>query len=108
MLRRILVITGALFVLAFLLFRLSGCSLIGLGIGALSDANTPDYTTIPGWEEGNIEPGTEIDILLNNGEQVSGTYIGLEHVLEEEYAEQYTEKYAESREILRDEVILPI
>ena len=104
MLRKISIFIGIFIVVAFLSFRLTGCcSLIGFGIGWRSDVNKPSHTAIPGWEVETVKPGKKITIFLNDGNSVSGRYIGFEHIP----ADEYTEKYDEGREKLRDEVLLP-
>ena len=58
-------------------FQLCGCSVIGLMIGAVSDASKPNQLTIPGWQVQTVKPGAWINITLTGGERLSGKYSGL-------------------------------
>ena len=93
----------ALILAIVLLFQISGCSIIGAGLGAIEDGSKPDTLFIQDWKIKGVEPGSKINIVLNDGNLVSGKYIGLEKVTAEEYAESY----ARSREQNMKEVILP-
>jgi hypothetical protein len=98
------IIHGFALILAIvLLFQISGCSIIGVGFGAYEDGSKPDTLFIQDWKIKGVEPGSKINIILNDGNLVSGKYIGLEKVTTEEY----TESYARSREQNIKEVILP-
>ena len=93
----------ACLVAATAIFQLSSCSLIGLGIGAISDASKPDQATIQNHQLVAIKPGTICYITLRNEERLIGKFIGIDRVPEDEYAENY----AKSRKQNRDVVFLP-
>ena len=93
----------ACLVAATAIFQLSSCSLIGLGIGAISDASKPDQATIQNHQLVAIKPGTICYITLRNEELLIGKFIGIDRVPEDEYAENY----AKSRKQNRDVVFLP-
>ena len=74
---------------------LTGCSLIGLGIGALVDKDKAGKTKpIEARRVGAVGPGTAVDISLTDGGQLSGKYVGLVPVP----PEQYADSFARSRE----------
>jgi len=79
-----------LFLAGLGLCYMNGCSLIGLTIGAVSDASKPDSLTIPGWEIHIVKPGTKVNVLLKDGEKYSGEFARLERLSLEKYAEKYT------------------
>lgn len=93
----------ASFLAAVVMCQLSGCSLIGLGIGAKSDASKPDQVTISGEKLKAIKLGTPINVILKSGNKLSGKYSGLARVSQEEYAKSY----AKCREQNREEIMLP-
>src|SRR5262249_53821197 len=55
----------------------SGCSVIGMTMGAVFDA-TAKPTTIPGWDVKGLEPGMLVTLGLDDGTDVAGTYEGRE------------------------------
>lgn len=81
----------------------NGCSVIGFGIGAISDSTKPDSLTVPGWEVQTVKPGREIKLTLRNGEQLTGKFAGVDPVPQEQYAE----RYANFRDQRKEEVPLP-
>jgi hypothetical protein len=83
--------------------QLSGCSLIGLGIGAISDASKPDEVSIPGWKLETVKPGSEVTLILRDGERISGMYVGTAAVPTADYAA----RYAECRSRLQKGDLLP-
>ena len=93
----------ALILAIVLLFLISGCSLIGAGLGAIVDHSRPDTLFFESWMIKAVNPGSRINIILNGGNLVNGKYIGLEKVTTEEYAESY----ARSRNQNLKEVVLP-
>ena len=94
---------GGVLAIAAVTFLLNGCSLIGLGLGAAADAKKPDQMNIPGRSVETVKPGTQIEIVLKDGSQLSGKYLGLERYPEKEYVE----KYQKSQENLRERIPLP-
>jgi hypothetical protein len=82
---------------------LSGCSLIGLGIGAMIDSSKPEtYITTPQTE--NLKPGKTITVTKTNGEKITGEYIGLDFVT---VTDHYEEQYAKVQEQNGDRFTLP-
>ena len=68
----------------------NGCSVIGLGIGAISDSAKPDSLTVPGWEVQTVKPGREIKLTLRDGERLTGKFAGVDSVPEGQYVQRYT------------------
>lgn len=93
----------ALLIFAVATLALTGCSLIGLGVGAQIDASKPDQTTLPGWEVVTIKPGTAINVILKDGSWLSGKYSGLDRIP----AEQYAAIYFQAREQKLEGILLP-
>jgi hypothetical protein len=93
----------ALFLVLAAIVVMNSCSLIGLGIGAAIDSSKPDQVLIPGWVIQKVKPGTQIRVFLNSGDIVSGKFLKVERVQEEEYAE----RYANSRRQKQEEFLLP-
>ncbi len=67
-------IAGAI-VAALLLFQ-SGCSVVGLGIGAAIDAHKPDSVIVQGYRLTTIEKGSPLTVTLTNGSKIAGTFNG--------------------------------
>lgn len=80
----------------------TGCSLIGLGIGAAVDSQNKDRE-IPGWELTEVEPGAPISLLLVDGSRISGRLGGVELIPPSDYAS----RYAEARRALGSQTPLP-
>jgi hypothetical protein len=78
-----------LLVAVAVVLQLSGCSLIGFGIGSVIDSAGPDSVLIPGWKVKTIKPGEEIIVILKDGQKIEGTYEGMEPVPKVEYAKRY-------------------
>lgn len=74
----------------FALLRLTGCSLVGLGVGSLVDAGKPSRREIPGWEVETVKPGSKLDVFLKSGEMLTGKFLGVETAPKEAYAEKYS------------------
>ncbi|MFH1941760.1 MAG: hypothetical protein ABIL68_06610 [bacterium] len=94
---------GGVLAIAVSTFLLNSCTLIGLASGAAADAKKPDQMNIPGRSVETVKPGTQIEIVLKDGSQLIGKYLGLEHFPDNEYKE----KYLKSLETLREKVRLP-
>lgn len=93
----------AMLLLGTAAFHLQGCSVIGLGIGAVSDSRKPDSLMIPGYQIPTIKPGTEMSVVLVEGEPVRGAFVSLNSVSADTYAQEYTR----CREVNRVDVPLP-
>jgi hypothetical protein len=62
----------ALLVAAATTLQFTGCCLVGLGIGAVSDASKPpDKLAVSGLEVETIEPGTRVDLLNGWGQPLT-------------------------------------
>ena len=67
-----------------------GCSLVGLGIGAIADANAePGQYKIYDEHVSDIDAGDPLTVVLKNGESRSGMYLGFKDMSTEEYAVLY-------------------
>jgi hypothetical protein len=76
----------------FVTFAVSRCSIIGLGVGIISDASKPDSTAIMADQKINIKLGTTLRILLNDNRSFNGKYIETRRLSQKEYAEYYSAK----------------
>jgi len=96
-------VLAALALFVVIALATNGCSVIGFGVGAISDSTKPDSLTVPGWEVQTVKPGREIKLTLRNGEQLTGKFAGVDPVPQEQYAE----RYANFRDQRKEEVPLP-
>jgi hypothetical protein len=81
-----------------------GCTLVGLGIGALVDhEKPPKRKPVVGPEVETLEPGTSLEVGTRDGHTVSGRYGGLVWARPEEYGP----RYATARQALAGEAALP-
>ena len=93
---------GELILTAIIIFQLNGCSMVGLGTGAIIGASKQKKIAIP--EEVEIlKPGTTVEIIQKDGESLIGKYCGTQTPTIEQYAETYTK----IREQKPDGIILP-
>ena len=83
----------------------AGCSLIGLGVGAIVDKK-PRHQ-IPGWEIQAIEPGQKVELTLADGHVMKGKFTGLSPVPDTEYRRRYDEARVALRGVTDDAVDLP-
>lgn len=70
---------------------LCGCSLIGFGLGAVIDSNTPDYHILQDENIVELQPGDEIRILSADSSIIGGIYEKSEPLDSSSYALMYTE-----------------
>ncbi len=68
---------------------LNGCSLIGLGIGAISDSMQPDYTPVKYGHFENLKRGEEIKISLKKGDAIIGNFLKFEPPFKNTYFYRY-------------------
>ncbi len=73
----------------FILFYMNGCCLIGLGIGAVSDAQKPDSVSISKDRLATIKPGARIRLTLKDGSRVTGTLVAYRKLLHRSYLRRY-------------------
>jgi hypothetical protein len=83
---------------------LAGCTLIGLGIGALVDRGSAGKRKpVPTVSVTTLDEGRAIELTLRDGSLITGRYQGLEPVPEKPYGE----RWRESLQALAGEVSLP-
>ena len=68
---------------------LNGCSLIGLGIGAVSDSMQPDYTPVKYGHFENLKKGDGIKISLKKGDAIVGNFLKFEPPFKNTYFYRY-------------------
>lgn len=68
-----------------LLFLMSGCSVIGLAIGADVDRGKPDKKDYAISEIERIKPGKEVTVVLNTKDMISGKYLRTTQISDHEY-----------------------
>lgn len=83
-------VVTALFTAACLL-SCPGCSLIGLGIGAIVDAKTPDAYVLNTSGLDSIKQGSFVQVLKVDGDTVVGKFEYLEPSYDAEYAKRYSQ-----------------
>ncbi len=80
---------------------LAGCSLIGFGIGAISDSSSRAGEEMPLSELRGMKIGTGITVFMRDARQVEGDYLGIKEEDAGEYSEYYmaavTDLQAEGR-----------
>jgi hypothetical protein len=67
----------------------AGCTLLGLGVGALIDRGASNRTVVADWQVATIKPGQPIDVVLGGGRQITGRFGGLHRAGPAEYAQAY-------------------
>jgi hypothetical protein len=67
----------------------SACTLIGYGVGAVTDARNKQTFEAAAFGPAYLELGTKITVVLLDSSEVKGKYAGLELEAPEEYAERY-------------------
>jgi hypothetical protein len=80
----------------------AGCSVIGLTVGAASDASRK-AAPLPTWKVYTLKPGVPVDVQMRDGRRFVGRFSGLDPVPATEYAEAYEK----ARAALQGEVRLP-
>lgn len=88
---------------ALSMIGVSCCTMTGLTVGATIDMFKPDSLYGPGWKIKAVKPGTQVKVILNDGEEVVGKYMGLQRIPEEEY----TKRYADFRAQPRSNILIP-
>lgn len=68
----------------------AGCTLLGLGAGALVDRGGSHRKVIAGWQVATIKPGQPIDLVLEGGQLITGRFGGLHRAAPAEYAQAYS------------------
>jgi hypothetical protein len=81
-------LTNGILVAAFLfsLMTLSGCSVIGYGIGTAIDNSKENYRNTEKWELDEAKKGRKIRMTLEDGEVINGKYKGLDSLDYLEYS----------------------
>ena len=67
----------------------SGCSLLGLGVGAVADAGKKNEVAPRLAASWRIEPGKKITLRLKDDSKISGRFRGVSRVRSDEYAAAY-------------------
>jgi hypothetical protein len=80
---------ACLLVMTALSLSISGCSAVGLGVGAMIDQSKPDCKDIPSYNAGTIKKDTEITVYLRDGSQFEGKYDSLSKISPTDYAKTY-------------------
>lgn len=70
---------------------LEGCTLVGVGIGAIADSKKPDRYNITAIESVNLERETPILCILKNGKKVRGSFEFVCQMNEKKYTESFKE-----------------
>ncbi|NUO82877.1 hypothetical protein HUU05_22625 [candidate division KSB1 bacterium] len=73
---------------------ISGCSIIGLTLGLMSDARQPKEMIIPGWKVDSLKVGTMIEVLCKDSITLKGKYSGVEPLPLGQYAQAYAKAQA--------------
>lgn len=68
---------------------LHSCCLIGLGIGAISDAQKKDSLSVPMERLAAVKSGERILLVLNDGQRLKGKFIRFRRLLQRDYATRY-------------------
>lgn len=69
-----------------------GCSLIGLGIGAISDGSSNRSSgDISLLSVRKLEPGSTLSVITRDSRRIEGDFIGVREVLPDQYRVQYAE-----------------
>lgn len=85
--KKFLILLGAI----LLSFYLDGCSLVGLGIGAISDAQKKDSLVVCPEQWTQIEQGKRIKVKLKHGSVLVGKFISFRRRVQRSYAERYNQ-----------------
>ena len=67
---------------------LAGCTLVGFGIGALSDRSNR-HAPLPGWQIEALPKGRQVLITTRDGQVIGGRYDGVQDMGAGEYASRY-------------------
>ncbi|MCI0494555.1 hypothetical protein L0Z72_06075, partial [candidate division KSB1 bacterium] len=90
---------GILIMCAAVIININSCSVIGLGIGSISDASQTDQTDISVSQLKTMASGISIIIKLKDTNQLSGKFVGSEMIPVEEYAKLYSQACEAIKEI---------
>jgi hypothetical protein len=80
-----------LFLSSQLIFQYSGCTLIGLGVGAIRDSRKPDFQSKPVEDSLKLKKGNQMILILRDGRKLTGKYIELDKLPYTEYLNRYHE-----------------
>lgn len=65
-----------------------------IAIGHKSDSSASKYENIAGCQIGSLEPGTPVELFIDNGESFGGKYLGLNQYSFETYKKLYNDSVA--------------
>ncbi len=91
-------------IILILSMMLTGCSLIGLGVGAGIDARQPKAKPLPDQGLDLIKPGTELIIILDDNTEMRGKFMRIDRFSSLEY----NQRYSNHRKELEGGRILPL
>ncbi|MCK6560026.1 hypothetical protein L6R21_12600 [bacterium] len=74
---------------------LCSCSIIGLIIGATSDARQPKAMTVPGWKVDTLKVGAKVEVLLRDGRTMNGKFKGIKPMPFNQYVTLHNEAKAQ-------------
>ncbi|MEE9441872.1 MAG: hypothetical protein V3V99_04320 [candidate division Zixibacteria bacterium] len=86
--------------IAIIAVTLYGCTILGLGIGAVVDAGKPDYRSIPGWDLHAVKPGSYMKLYLMRGDSLSGEFMGLSSERTSDYGKKIERLKADHEDTL--------
>jgi hypothetical protein len=82
-------LTGLVCILAITL--LNGCTLIGLGVGAIADSASSDENLVSTDKVKTIGKGDTCHVFLWNNDEVVGAFNGIERLPKEQYQQRYSD-----------------
>ena len=82
----------------FILINVSGCSMIGYGIGTAIDNSKEDYRTKEKWDTGTAKKGRKVRVTLQNGNVIKGRYRGLDNLDYSDYTKRCNDFRQQSSE----------
>ncbi|MEW6051117.1 MAG: hypothetical protein AB1644_08680 [Candidatus Zixiibacteriota bacterium] len=83
----ILLATGAI------LLPTLGCTLIGLGLGAIADSGKPKKKPVPGWEWQTLKRNEKVTIFRTDGSQDSGRFVTVSEADAAAYADRFAREH---------------
>jgi|GEM_PF-1309126 len=69
---------------------LSGCSVVGLGAGALIDKSTPDTRSVSVWNLANIDSDRRVGVILKDSTRCKCDVVALAEMPQDQYEEIYS------------------
>jgi hypothetical protein len=82
----------------------TGCSMVGLGVGASIDARRPKQKSLPAEGLDLVKPGTKLIIIMNDSTEKKGEFMGMDRFSSLEY----NQRYSNCRKKLESDRMLPV